>query len=106
MRVATVTLQEVKDSCEQALRKQRNRTTERYKLFTRKQKKKALRKLWYTLTGLATKQEFGDQTAGLLMEAVIQNMNNNPEEERLCREPKDYQQEAFRVALLTVPNVR
>ena len=44
MRVATVTLQEVKDSCEQALGKQRNRTTEQYKLFTRKQKKKALRK--------------------------------------------------------------
>ena len=37
MRVATVSLREIKEKCEQAFQKPTNRTLERYKFFSRKQ---------------------------------------------------------------------
>ena len=40
MRVATISFREIRENCEQAFRKKRNRTLERYKFFSRKQTQK------------------------------------------------------------------
>ena len=48
MRVATIPLREIRENCEQAFRKPRNRTLERYKFFSRKQTQKGtLRHSWH-----------------------------------------------------------
>ena len=47
MRVATIRLRELKANCEKTFEKPRNRTLERYKLFSRKQSsKESLRQFW------------------------------------------------------------
>ena len=77
MRVATVTLHEMQTNCDEAFNKPRNRTLERFKFVSRKQKEKeTLRQFWHTLTGLAAKCEFADQTKSLVMDTFIQNKNN------------------------------
>ena len=100
MRVATIALPDLKNNCEQAFVKPRNRTLERYKFFARKQKQnETLRQFWHTLTGMAAKCAFGEQTEGLFMDTFIQNMNNKMVQQKLCTEPKEEQQEAFRFAV-------
>ena len=72
MRVATISLQEMKENCEQAFVKRRNRTLERYKLFSRKQApQETLRQFWHTLTGMESKCAFGEQTLSLIMDTFI-----------------------------------
>ena len=67
----------MKDNCEQTLRKQRNRTLERYKFFSRKhQNNETLRQFWNALTSLAARRYFEQQTEILIMGAFIQNMLN------------------------------
>ena len=52
MRVTTVTLKELRTNCDEAFSKPRNRTLERIKFCSRKEKEKeTLRQLWHTLTG-------------------------------------------------------
>ena len=98
-RVATIALTELKNNCEQALVKPRNRTLERYKFFARKQKQnETLRQFWHTLTGMAAKCAFGEQTEGLIIDTFCQNMNNKMVQQNLCTEPKEEPQEAFRFA--------
>ena len=47
MRVATIRLRELKANCEKSFEKPRNRTLERYKLFSRKQSsQESLRQFW------------------------------------------------------------
>ena len=100
MRVATISLTELKRNCEQAFVKPRNRTLERYEVFSRKQKSnETLRQFWPTLTGMAAKCAFGEQTEGLIMDTFIQNMNNKSVQQTLCTEPKDDSQDAFHFAV-------
>ena len=100
MRVATISLKDLKDNCEQAFIKPRKRTLERYNFFARKQaQKETLRQFWHTLTGMAAKCGFGEQTENLIMDTFIQNMNNKMVQQKMCIEPKDNPQEAFRFAV-------
>ena len=100
MRIATITLKDIKENCEQAFVKPRNRTLERYKIFSQKQQpKETLRQFWHTLTGLAARCAFGEQTESLIMDTFIQNINNKMVQQKLCTEPKDDPQEAFRFAV-------
>ena len=100
MRVATISLADLKGNCEQAFVKPRNRTLERYQFFSGKQKQnETLRQFWHMLTGMAAKCAFGEQTEGLIMDTFIQNMNNKSVQQKLCTEPKDDPQEAFRFAV-------
>ena len=99
-RVATIPLQEIRENCEQAFRKPRNRTLEKYKFFSRKQtQKETLRQFWHTLTGMAAKFDFGDQTDSLIMDTFIQNMNNKTFKQKLCTEPKENPEDTFRFAI-------
>ena len=78
----------------------RNRTLERYKNFAQKQQKhESLRQFWNTLTGLAAKCDFREQSESLIVDAFIQNMHNKTVQERLCTEHKDQPQEALRFAI-------
>ena len=98
--VATVTLQKLRTNCDEAFSKPRNRTLDTFKFYWKKQKdKETLRQIWHTLTGLAAKCEFGEQTESLVMDTFIQNMNNKTVQERLCTEPKNDPQEVFRFAV-------
>ena len=100
MRVATIPLRERRENCEQAFRKPRNGTLERYYIFSRKQmQKETLRQFWHTLTGMAAKCDFGDQTISLIMDTFIQNMNNKTVQQKLCTESKENPEEAFRFAI-------
>ena len=100
MRVATIPLQELRGKCEQAFRKPRNRTLEKYNFFSRKQtQKETLRQFWHTLRGMAAKCDFGDQTDSLIMDTFIQNMNNKTVQQKLCTEPKENPEDAFRFAI-------
>ena len=99
MRVATVSLREIKENCEQAFQKPRNRTLERYKF-------EPLRQFLHTLTGLAAKYDYGDQTDSLIMAPFIQNMNNKTVQQKLCTERKDNLQEAFRFAVAYEEKIR
>ena len=100
MRVATVTLQELRTNCDEAFSKPRNRTLGRFKFFSRKQKEKGtLRHFWHPVTGLAAKCEFGEQTESLVMETFFQNMNNKTVRERLCTELKADPQKVFGFAV-------
>ena len=77
MRVATISLKDLKENCEEAFIKPKNRTLERYKFFARKQAtKETLRQFLHTLTGMAAKCAFREQTESLIMDTFIQNMNN------------------------------
>ena len=97
MSEATVSIREIKDNCEQAFQKRRNRTLDRYKIFSRKQNpKETLRQFWHTLTGLAAQCDFGDQTDSLIMDTFIQNMNNKTVQQKLCTEPTNNPEEAIR----------
>ena len=97
---STATLKEMRENCEQTFRKQRNRTLERYKFFSRKQQNnETLRQFWNALTGLAARCDFDNQTESLLMDAFIQNMHNKTVQERLCTEPKENPQVALRFAV-------
>ena len=99
MVISTATLTEIRENCEQTFRKQRNRASERYKVFSRKQQNnETLRQFWNALTGSAARCDFDNQTESL-MDAFIQNMHNKTVQERLCTEPKENPQEArFAVA--------
>ena len=100
MIIATVSMGEMKEICEQAFTKPRNRTLERYRFLAPKQKKEeTLRQFWHALTGMAAKCELGDQSESHIMDAFIQNMNNKAVQERHCTEPKRDPQEAFRFAI-------
>ena len=100
LRVATISLKGLKDNCEQPFIKPRNRTLERYKFFARKQApKETLRQFWHTLTGIAAKCAFREQTESLIMDTFIQNMNNKMIQRKLCTETKDNPQKAFRFAV-------
>ena len=89
MRVATISLEELKGNCEQAFVKPRNRTLERYKFFARKQvPKETLRQFWRTLTGVASKCAFEEQTESLIMDTFIQNMNNKMVQQSCVPSPK------------------
>ena len=84
MRVATISLQDLKVNCEQAFVKPRKRT---YKFFARKRApKETLRQFWHTITGMAAKCAFGEQTESLIMDTFIQNMNNKMVQLKLCTE--------------------
>ena len=48
---------------------------------------------------MAAKCAFGEQTEVLIMDTFIQNMNNKNVQQKLCTEPKDDPQEAFRFAV-------
>ena len=101
MVVAAAILREMQENCEQTFVKPRNRTLDRYKFFARKQKEdEALRQFWNVLTGLAPKCEFGDQTNSLILDAFIQNINNETVQQRLCTDPKDIPDEALRFAVV------
>ena len=90
----------MKDNCERMFRKQRNRTLERYKFFSRKQQNnETLRQFWNALTGLAARCDFEQQTESLIMDEFIQNMHNKTVQERLCTEPKEKPQEILRFAV-------
>ena len=68
--------------------------------FSRKQTtKETLRQFWHTLTGFAAKCHFGDQTDSLIMDTFIQNMNNKTVQQKLCTEPEENPEEAFRFAV-------
>ena len=101
MRVATVTLKKLRTNSTKHLA---SRETEHWKdssSFRENKKKKTLRNFWHTLTGLAAKCQFGDQTeslVSLVMNTFMQNMNKNTVQERLCTEPKNDPQDAFRFA--------
>ena len=98
--VAAATLREMQENCKQTFVQPRNRTLDRYKFLTRKQKQgETLRQFWNVLTGLAAKCEFGDQTSSLIMDAFIQNINNKTVHQRMCTEPKDTPDEALRFAV-------
>ena len=99
MRVTTKSLQDMKENCEQAFIKPRNRTLERCKFFSRRQTQKTLRHFWHTLTGMASKYAFCEQTESLITDTFIQNMNNKMVQQTLCTEPKDDPQEALRFAV-------
>ena len=100
MRIATVTVRELRTNCGQEFSKARNRTLERFKVFSRKQKQKeTLRQFLHKLAGLTAKCEFGQQTQSLVMDTFIQNMNNKIVQDQLCTEPKADSEEAFRFAL-------
>ena len=100
IRVATIPHREKRKNCEQAFRKPRKRTLERYKLFSRKQtQKETLRQFWHTLTGMAAKCDFGDQTDSLITDTFIQNMNNKTVQQKRCTEPKENPEEAYRFAI-------
>ena len=62
-------------------------------------KRKTLRQFWHTLTGMAAKYAFGEQNESLIMDTIIQNMNNKMIQQKLCTEPKEEPQEAFRFAV-------
>ena len=77
--VATVSLREIKANCGKAFQKPRNRTLERYKFFTLKQNtKESLRNFWHTLTGMAAKCDFDEQTDSLIMDTFIQKLIKKP----------------------------
>ena len=98
--MATVSLKDLKENCEQAFIKPRNRTLQRYKFFARKQaSKERLREFWLTLTGMASKCAFGEQSESLTMDTFIQNMNTKMVQQTLCTEPKNNPQDAFRFAV-------
>ena len=100
MVISTATLPELRENCEQTFKKQRNRTLERYKFFSRKQQNnETLRQFWNALTGLAARCDFDNQTQSLIMDAFIQNMHNETVQEQLCIEPKENPQEAPRLAV-------
>ena len=100
MRVATITLTDLKNNCEQAFVKPRNRTLEKYKFCARKpNQNETHRQFWHTLTGRAAKCAFGEQTEGLIMDTFIQNMNNKMVQKQLCTESKEEPQQAFRFAV-------
>ena len=100
MVISTATLTKMRENCEQIFRKQRNRTLERYKFFSRKQQNnETLRQFWNALRGLAARCDFDNQTESLIMDAFIQNMHNKTVQERLCTEPKENTQEALRFAV-------
>ena len=66
----------------------------------KKQKEnETLKQFWHTLTGLAAKCEFGEQTESIVMNTLIQDLNNKTVQERLCMEPKADPQEVFRFAV-------
>ena len=98
--ISTATLTEMRENCEQTFRKQRNRTLERYKFFSRKQQNnETLRQFWNALTGLAARCDFDNQTESLIMDAFIQSVHNKTVQERLCIEPEENPQEALRFAV-------
>ena len=100
MRVATIRLRETKANCDEAFEEPRNRTLERYKLLSWKQSsKESLRQFWYTLTGMAARCDFGDQTESFIMDTFFQNKNKKTVQQKLCAEPKNDPQEAFQVAI-------
>ena len=75
IRVATISLREIKSNCGEAFQKPRNRTLERYKFFSLKQNtKESLRLFWHTLTGMAAKCDSGKQTDSIIMDTFIQKM--------------------------------
>ena len=100
MRVATISLQQMKENCEQAFVKPRIRTLEHYKIFSRERtSKETLRQFWHALTGLASKCAFDEQTESSIMDTIIQNKNNKMVQQKLCSEPKEDPQEALRFAV-------
>ena len=48
---------------------------------------------------MAAKYAFGEQNESLIMDTIIQNMNNKMIQQKLCTEPKEEPQEAFRFAV-------
>ena len=102
MRVATISLQEMKHNCEQQNVKPKNRTLERLEFFSRKQtSKETLRQLWHFLTGMASKCAFGEQTESLILDPFIQILNNKMVQQKRRTEPKEDPQEAVRFQLRT-----
>ena len=100
MRKATLLLQEIKANCDEAFQKPRNRTLERYKILPQKlNPKESLRQFWYTLTCMGAKCIFGDKTESLIKGTFIQNMNNKTVQQKLCTEPKNDRNGAFRFAI-------
>ena len=72
MRLAIFSLKKLKENCEQAFVILRNRTLERYEFFAIKQApKETLQQFWHTLTGMASKCAFGEQTERLIMDTFF-----------------------------------
>ena len=101
MRVATISLREIRESCQQAFRKPRSCTLERYKFFSRKQmQKETLRQFWHTLTRMGPSPTLAIKLIdSLIMDTFIHNMNNKTVQQKVCTEPKVNPEEAFRFAI-------
>ena len=54
---------------------------------------------WYSVSGLAARGEFEDQTISLIMDAFIQNMDKPTMQERVRTEQKAEPMEALRFAI-------
>ena len=100
MKVATIRIREIKANCDEAFEKSKNRTLGTYEFFSRRQSsKESLRQFWFTLTGMAARCDFGDQTESLITDTFIQNMNNKTVQQKWCTELTNNPQEAFQFAI-------
>ena len=99
MVVSSIALADLLRNCVTTFAKLRNRTLDRFTFLSRKQNvNETLQQFWNSLTGLAAKCAFGEQTDSLILDVFILNMTNKTVQERLCTEPKE-PQEALRFAV-------
>ena len=100
MRISEVTVDDFLSHCNDTFDKKRNRTLDRFKFFSRRQKAdETLLQFWQSLTGLAAKCEFAAQTESLVYDIFILNMRNKHVQEKLCTEPKDDPQDGLQYAV-------
>ena len=71
-------------------KKERNRTLDRYRFFSRLQEPvESLFQFWHALNGLAALCDFGGISTTLVLDMFILHMSNKKVEEKLCTEPKE-----------------
>ena len=87
--------QELINRCIECFRKQRNRTLDRHRVFSRLQKPgETLFQFWHALNGLAELCDSGETTPTLVLvlHMFILLMSNEKVQEKLCTEPKEPEQ--------------
>ena len=100
VKIAEITIQTIMDNCKNTFDTKRNRTLDRFRFLSRKQKpSETLEQLWHSLNRMASECDFRDQTESLVHDIFILNMENLAVQEKLCTEPKASPQDALDFAI-------
>ena len=100
MKVAETSFKDFVKNCEDTFNTKRNRTLDRFRFLSRKQKQtESLEQFWHALNGMAADCDFGAQTESLVHDIFILNMKNLTVQERLCTEPKTNPKDALEFAI-------